>query len=406
MKKFLLTILPLVAVLFLGACSGDGDGDGDKVYTLTVNVTIPEAYSWEDVTSETVIARNQLTGVEYTGLKLTDGVYTILLEPGDYNVNALFETADMNLSGQKMNVSVYSAIALTSIAAEESLTSPLVIKEFYSAMCKTPANKNYMYDQFVEIYNNSAFTQYLDNCLLARTEIAANTKTVLWGTTPEDMKAVAVSSYVAGFVGDGTGKKFPLEPGKSVVIAFQAQNHITISDDPATEEVEMNPNTVDLSKADYEIDITEYKPAYVANPDVPNLTIVAKPGTQSVNFGVLPAFGAGLVLAKVDDIEAYCDVNNEANWVTKPEGTDVNPYLMIRYKDIQDAINVVCVTETQRTVALPAQVDAGMIYTSAMYNGMGFTRKVAETVNGRVVYKDTNNSAEDFEGEAKPTPGA
>ena len=197
-----------------------------------------------------------------------------------------------------------------------------------------------------------------------------------------------------------------MEPGKSVVIAFQAQNHITISDDPATEEVEMNPNTVDLSKADYEIDITEYKPAYVANPDVPNLTIVAKPGTQSVNFGVLPAFGAGLVLAKVDDIEAYCDVNNEANWVTKPEGTDVNPYLMIRYKDIQDAINVVCVTETQRTVALPAQVDAGMIYTSAMYNGMGFTRKVAETVNGRVVYKDTNNSAEDFEGEAKPTPGA
>ncbi len=404
MKKFLLTILPLVAALFLGACSGDGDGDGDKVYTLTVNVTIPEAYSWEDVTSETVIARNQLTGVEYTGLKLTDGVYTILLEPGDYNVNALFETADMNLSGQKMNVSVYSAIALTSIAAEESLTSPLVIKEFYSAMCKTPANKNYMYDQFVEIYNNSAFTQYLDNCLIARTEIAANTKTVLWGSTPEEMKAVAVSSYIAGWVGDG--KTYPIEPGQSVVVAFQAQNHTIMSDDPATEEVEVNTNTIDLSKADYEIDITEYKSTYVANPDVPNLTIVAKSGTQSVNFAVLPAFGAGLVLAKVDNIEAYCDVNNEANWVAKPEGTDVTPYLMIRYKDIQDAVNVVCVTETQRTVALPAQVDAGMIYTSAMYNGKGFTRKVAETVNGRVVYKDTNNSAEDFEPEAKPTPGA
>ena len=41
-----------------------------------------------------------------------------------------------------------------------------------------------------------------------------------------------------------------------------------------------------------------------------------------------------------------------------------------------------------------------------MYNGKGFTRKVAETINGRVVYKDTNNSAEDFEAEAIPTPGA
>lgn len=404
MKKFLLTILPVVAALFLGACSGDGDGDGDKVYTLTVNVTIPEAYSWEDVTDENVIARNQLTGVEYPGIKMADGIYTIILEPGDYNVNALFETADMNLSGQKMNVSVYSAIAVATINAEESLTSPLVIKEFYSAMCKTPANKNYMYDQFVEIYNNSAFTQYLDNCLLARTEIAANTKTVLWGDNDEINKEVAVSSYVAGWVGDG--KTYPIEPGQSVVVAFQAQNHTIMSDDPATEEVEVNPNTIDLSKADYEIDITEYKSTYVANPDVPNLTIVAKPGSQSVNFAVLPAFGAGLVLAKVDDIEAYCDVNNEATWKIKPEGTDVSPYLMIKYKDIQDAINVVCVTETQRRCALPAQVDAGMLYTSAMYNGMGFTRKVAETVNGRVVYKDTNNSAEDFEAEAKPTPGA
>ncbi len=404
MKKFLLTILPLVAVLFLGACTGDDDGDGAKVYTLTVNVTIPEAYTWEDVTSESIIARNQLTGVEYKGIKLADGIYTVIVEPGDYNVNALLKTADMNLSGQKMNVSVYNVVAATTIAAEESTSSPLVIKEFYTAMCKTPANKNYMYDQFVEIYNNSAFTQYLDNCLIARTEIAANTKTNLWGTTTEEMKAVAVSSYIAGWVGNGT--TYPLAPGESVVVAFQAQNHTIMSDNPDTEEVEVNPNTIDLSKADYEIDITQYKPAYVANPDVPNLTIVAKPGSQSVNFGVLPAFGAGLVLAKVEGIETYCDVNNEANWATKPEGSDVNPYLMIRYKDIQDAINVVCITETQRTTALPAQVDAGMIWTSAMYNGMGFTRKVAETVDGRVVYKDTNNSSEDFEAEAKPTPGA
>ena len=101
MKKFLLTILPLVAVLFLGACTGDDDGDGAKVYTLTVNVTIPDAYTWEDVTSESIIARNQLTGVEYKGIKLADGIYTVIVEPGDYNVNALLKTADMNLSGQK-----------------------------------------------------------------------------------------------------------------------------------------------------------------------------------------------------------------------------------------------------------------------------------------------------------------
>ena len=72
MKKFLLTILPLVAVLFLGACSdGDGDGDGAKQYSLTVNVTLPETIDWADVTSESVIARNQLTGAEFTASKIS-----------------------------------------------------------------------------------------------------------------------------------------------------------------------------------------------------------------------------------------------------------------------------------------------------------------------------------------------
>ena len=110
-----------------------------------------------------------------------------------------------------------------------------------------------------------------------------------------------------------------------------------------------------------------------------------------------------MILAQVDDVEAY--VADQANWKTKPEGTDQEPYLMIKYKDIQDAINIVCVSETNRRVVLPATVDAGMLWTSAMYNGMGFTRKVHKVINGRIIYKDTNNSSEDFEPEAKPTPG-
>lgn len=399
MKKFLLTILPLVAILFLGSCAGGDDNDGAKKYKVTVNVNLPEDYTWADITASTVVAKNQLTGQEFTANAMGEGTFIAEVVSGEYNVAVSMMAADAKMINGSKKVSVYKEEAVT-VDAEIALTSPLVIKEFYSAMCKTPANKNYMYDQFYEIYNNSAFTVYLDNCLIARTEVAANTKNVLWGTLPEDMKMVPVSSYVAGFVSDEDkpGTTYPLEAGKSVVIAFQAQDHVNIGDEP-------NPNSVDLSKADYEIDITEYKSTYVANPEVPNLTIVAKPGTQTLNFGILAAFGGGIVLAKVDNILEYCDVNNEANWVTKPEGTDVNPYLMIRYKDIQDAINIVSVTETNRTTALPAQVDAGMIWTSAQYNGMGFTRKVAEVVDGRVVYKDTNNSAEDFEPEAKPTPG-
>lgn len=398
MKKFLLTILPLVAVLFLGSCAGGDDNDGAKKYKVTVNVNLPEDYTWADITASTVVAKNQLTGQEFTANAMGEGSFIAEVVSGEYNVAVSMMAADAKMINGSKKVGVYKDEAVT-VDAEIALISPIVIKEFYSAMCKTPANKNYMYDQFYEIYNNSAFTVYLDDCVLARTYGQANTKIDNpWAENDELNKEVAVTSYVAAFVSDEDkpGTTYPLEPGKSIVIAFQAQDHVNIGAEP-------NPNTVDLSKADYEISIIDYKPAHVDNPEVPNMTIIAKPSSQTFAFGMIPAFGSGLIFAKVPGVVNY--VADEANWKLVPNSTDTNPYLMIKHADILDAINIVCVTETQRKVYLPASVDAGMLYTSAMYNGMGFTRKVAEVVDGRVVYQDTNNSAEDFEPEAKPTPG-
>lgn len=398
MKKFLLTILPLVAILFLGSCAGGDDNDGAKKYKVTVNVNLPEDYTWADITASTVVAKNQLTGQEFTANAMGEGSFIAEVVSGEYNVAVSMMAADAKMINGSKKVGVYKDEAVT-VDAEIALISPIVIKEFYSAMCKTPANKNYMYDQFYEIYNNSAFTVYLDDCVLARTYGQANTKIDNpWAENDELNKEVAVTSYVAAFVSDEDkpGTTYPLEPGKSIVIAFQAQDHVNIGAEP-------NPNTVDLSKADYEISIIDYKPAHVDNPEVPNMTIIAKPSSQTLAFGMIPAFGSGLIFAKVPGVVNY--VADEANWKLVPNSTDTNPYLMIKHADILDAINIVCVTETQRKVYLPASVDAGMLYTSAMYNGMGFTRKVAEVVDGRVVYQDTNNSAEDFEPEAKPTPG-
>ena len=398
MKKFLLSILPLVAALFMGSCAGDNDGDGAKKYKVTAAVVLPEGYTWSDITASTVVAKNQLTGQEFSAIEMGGGVFIAEVVSGEYNVAVSMMAADTKMINGSKKVGVYKDEAVT-VDAEVALTSSIVIKEFYTAMCKTPANKNYMMDQFYEIYNNSAFTVYLDDCVLARTYGQANTKIDNpWAENDELNKEVAVTSYVAAFVSDENkpGTTYPLEPGKSIVIAFQAQDHVNIGDEP-------NPNTVDLSKADYEISIIDYKPAHVDNPDVPNMTIVAKPSSQTLTFGMVPAFGSGLIFAKVPGVVDY--VADEANWKLVPNSTDTNPYLMIKHADILDAINIVCVTETQRKVYLPASVDAGMLYTSAMYNGMGFTRKVAEVVDGRVVYQDTNNSTEDFEAEAKPTPG-
>ena len=366
-----------------------------NLYSLTVQVILPDLFNWSDVTDVSVKAVNSLGVFELS--EISEGVYkTVEISEGEYEVTVTMSINEGEICGSSI---VYVDNAQTAIIETEYIpsTPQLIIKEFYTAMCKTPANKNYFMDQFYEIYNNSAFTAYLDDCVLARTYGQANTKIDnLWAENDELNKEVAVTSYVAGWVGDGTGKKYPIKPGQSVVVAFQAQDHVNIGDEP-------NPNTVDLSKADYEISIIDYKPAYVDNPDVPNMTIVAKPSNQTLTFGMVPAFGSGLIFAKVPGVVDY--VADEANWKLVPNSTDTNPYLMIKHADILDAINIVCVTETQRTIALPSQVDAGMLYTSAMYNGMGFTRKVAKIVGNRVVYQDTNNSSVDFEPEAKPTPG-
>ena len=62
--------------------------------------------------------------------------------------------------------------------------------------------------------------------------------------------------------------------------------------------------------------------------------------------------------------------------------------------------------ETGDYKRLPASIDAGFNYIEGTYTGKSVRRKEAETVNGRKVLQDTNNSTNDFEVLDTPTPGS
>ena len=83
---------------------------------------------------------------------------------------------------------------------------------------------------------------------------------------------------------------------------------------------------------------------------------------------------------------------------------------------VVDAIDIVMAPEANRVKVLDTKDDMGMVwvdgsedgtFVAGQYCGKSLRRKVsALTAEGKPIYKDTNNSSEDFAmGGATPTPG-
>ena len=60
--------------------------------------------------------------------------------------------------------------------------------------------------------------------------------------------------------------------------------------------------------------------------------------------------------------------------------------------------------EDKRFKRLPTSVDAGMTWSLATYNSKSVRRKAEKILDGKVIYKDSNNSTNDFINDLTPTP--
>lgn len=404
--KFLsIFILSLATLLFI-SCNDDSDIDIAKMYPLNVTISLDEKYAdfTQSVTKTRIEAVNQQTSRKYTAEGDTyKDFWQIEVPAGEYNISAFLELAEnvqddvISFNGTKNNHGVYAEADIP-INLTPVVPSPLIFKEIYYSMCKTSTNESYLYDQFFEIYNNSGEVQYLDNCVLSRHQGSGSAVIPCrWVDANEEiLKEYPTDSYVAAFVGDGSGKSFPLEPGKSVVVAFQARNHKN-----------SNPNSIDLSGANYEVNISDWKTEYTNNPDVPDLKIITKVGESSYAFWMLPYSGTATILAKFpDDIKLEDYVLDMSHWKTIPfQTTSTELYFMIPQEYMMDGVNIVGTDPSKRQVQFRAEIDAGMVTNSENYNGKSIKRKFKKEVDGRIVYQDTNNSTEDFLTDQIPTPG-
>lgn len=397
MKKKLLAIIPLAALLVMGSCKTDDDNVA-SYNTLTVTLSYPDGITQADITTSSVTATNVQTGARTQLDEESAGTFTIKLTGGEYMINASAFTDNKIMNASKQ-ISIYNNMDIEIGLKGAILNDGFVFKEVYYNMVKVN-NRPYTQDQFFEIYNNSDQVQYLDNCILARLQGTQGSVSVTQWVTSENGKEImdiyALESYVVAFVGNGT--EYPVNPRESVLIAATAINH-------NAETRGVSP--VDLTNADYEVNISDYK-SDTDNPAVPDMTIVTNSGSATAAFFGLPYTGNALILAQLPagmTMDSY--INDRSNYRTIPWQTaNTYEFLTVPQEYVLDGINIVNSNESKRIVRLRPEVDNGIIFMASDYAGKSIRRKVKEiTPDGKVVLKDTNNSSEDFLSDQTPTPG-
>lgn len=241
--------------------------------------------------------------------------------------------------------------------------SPIVINELYYCGCNR--SNFYFYDQFVELYNSTADTLYLDGIVLCRSQQSDG----LFDIEGADF---ALAYYMYAFPGSyGVTRQCPIGPHEFVVIACDAINHHNYG-----------ALCVNLLGADYETfnaSQNDYD-----NLSVPNLTPVCTTGKDFT----LTLTHTGVFMATGEDL-TFRDYTTSSG---------VSPFIEVPLRTILDAVEYsASQSETLRRY-LTLRIDAGL-------GGYGMTSYSGQSIERRVPGFDSNNSSFDFVINQVPTPG-
>ena len=400
MKKTLIFVAAVAAfagALLVNSCKKD---DVATIPIVKVEVVLPDGFSATATYSGAVTMTDKTTGKVLTA-NAEASVATFKNVPyGSYSVaaSAIMANADFKAAAPEISASVTADIALNSTpvdvvlakddeAAEPikvtviwSVPSSLVISRIYNFGTQNLAGKAYNIDKYIEIYNTSAETVYADGLYLGEAYGSVVT------ASPYTNVATANVCYMQRVVRiPGTGNQYPIEPGKSIVIAQNAKNHI---------DAEVITNTVDLSGADFECYVTGAPASMFPadNAEVPNIEEIFGATSSQAKFfagqGTIPV----LFRMEASAFEAL-ETETAPGYEAYPQYAPNCKKLPV--SAILDAVDGVRIGyEARKGSHVPASVDAG----NAPINQKNITlRKIAYfAADGRAVLQDTNNSSADF----------
>lgn len=397
LKKFILIILVLAA-----ACTPNYDIP--SAYQVSVVVKYPAEFSNGTVVEGVkVTVTDLLTGREYTEITDEYGVAVFELRGGNYNFLVSFsEEHNIEINGYVTQ----KTILFNGSASQQLIDKPhtqitlqpgysitnegFVIKELYVSGSRTPEGKNYKADLFVEIYNNSERTLYSDGLCFGTVFPTITTRpTPFVDGEGNLLPRIPCWGFIA--IVPGSGELHPVLPGESIVFALTGINH---RDDPYG-----NPNSIDLSNADWEFCV-ENNGYYPDSPSVPN--ILMQRITDGVKAMIFDVRGQPSILFRLPSENPEEIFSNPDNFMIEPGGRE--RVFMVPKEWIIDGVENARLDETVYK-RLPADIDLSYIQHKGIGEKVSIRRKVEEVIYGRVVYRDTNNSSEDFLTNQEPHPG-
>jgi len=444
-----LSLFLFAFLVMIAACKKTDLGSAARPVSLTLSIQYDEEHASLSLPKKDAVIKitNLTSGDVKEGKTAEDGTFTFpSITPGSYTITASITIPAAVYSTQTSTAVDEDVVFNANLTAQPvtneftTLTLPLtagqvgdwVFKQIYYGGSNTSTGASFR-DQFYELYNNSNKTLYADSLYIAQiygsNSTAKNypangylpnnqydwTKAIGMTATDANEKYVYTRSLV---MIPGNGTSHPVAPGQSIIIAQTGLNHTApyVLNDGQSQGITNPDLTVDLSGADFEGYLVDYKRAQaddpasfsaykwdIDNPAVKNLDILF---VASGNEYLLDNLGReALVVMKPTGIDPR-------QWPAYPVSTataitsSTTRYPQIPISLVIDAVELQRDVETQRVPKrLTNSLDAGPTHASGgAYSSQSLVRKTVRIVNGVRKLQDTNNSANDFFTKAKADP--
>ncbi len=409
-QHFLSTMLVVAVALSLGACSNDNPPipQSQVSWTLTLpdeaqngslselKATFTNINSGEVFNNATVTSTRTAPTVSVS-ITVPEGLYRIAVEG---KLLYTLDGVDVNTGVRAYRESVTISGETASVPALEmafySPSTGFVIEEIFFTGTLTPGGDQYYQDRYFKIYNNSDQVLYADGLALLESVFLTVKKE---DYTPDLMKSAFTTNAI--YVVPGSGTEHPVQPGESFVLCDVAIDHRSA-----------NPNSFDLSGADFEwYDESTNWVTDVDNPAVPNMdkwycytASIWGPHNRGFQSYAIAKIGVDKETFLRDyyyEFE-YTFVFEEYSFPMSDEGFKVpNSWIV-------DAVNLSIAPMFEWIVTDPS-LDAGWSYCGQVDKdpnryGKSVRRKTESTAaDGRRILMDTNNSTNDFTPEATPS---
>ncbi len=384
-------MLLLVTLIVATACSNDDKAE--SLNALTVQLTSTDAIS--DFSNFQITVTELKSGTTFKDKADAQGKATFNLPLGAYNIVAedMVDGAS-TMYGHTENLTVAGAASKVEIKVTPLLASidkSFVLDELYFNGDNN-GDWNYVYyESYLTIRNVSDRALYADGLSIA---ICGNFNSLDEKDSPMAeylKKDTIVISQLYTIPGDG--RKYKVEPGKSLVLAHSAINHKFDNVKKVIDKSKIH--SIDLSGADLEF----YIPGTMTtdNPEVENM-LVDYSAHEAFNWGYTG--NTPIMLVRLSKAERAKLVGSKVKMdMPLSMGTMKLDYLLLPVSSVIDGVETGSKDAFMMKV-LPDRVDRSAILINTGFSGFDgqfIHRKQITNAAGTATVQDTNNSADDFE---------